>query len=220
MGGWNALLGTALMIGLFMTLSVSGYVQDAGEQRLAADSLSEQVLSAESTTQNLFTSVPDGQVASEFLEEVDSQLSVLPLSFQQDMIEDDLVLYVTDKDIDEVFCDGQYGSVQGVTLTPSYGPCSIYIEDREKAVENAPVHEVGHWYDFYAGFLSSSDSFATIYEEESDAFCQTFVVDFYYDKGEFFAEGFWKYWTEPDRLQASCPALFAYLDSYLSGYTS
>lgn len=214
------MVGTAFVIGLLLSLSISGYVQDAGVQQFSVPSVSEQAVVSELTIENLFQPVPDGTVDDVFLDEVEHQLSVLPLSFQQDMIEDDLVLYVTDKDIDEVFCDGQYGSVQGVTLTPSYGPCSIYIEDREKAVENAPVHEVGHWYDFYAGFLSSSDSFATIYEQESDAFCQTFVVDFYYDKGEFFAEGFWKYWTEPDRLEASCPALFAYLDSYLSGYTS
>lgn len=214
------MVGTAFVIGLLLSLSVSGYVQDAGVQQFSVPSVSEQAVVSELTTENLFQPVPDGTVEDVFLDEVEQQLSVLPSAFQQDMIEDDLVMYVTDKDIDEVFCDGQYGSVQGVTLTPSYGPCSIYIEDREKAVENAPVHEVGHWYDFYAGFLSSSDTFATIYEQESDAFCQTFVVDFYYDKGEFFAEGFWKYWTEPDRLKASCPALFAYLDSYLSGYTS
>lgn len=214
------MVGTAFVIGLLLSLSISGYVQDAGVRQFSVPSVSEQAVVSESTTENLFQPVPDGTVEDVFLDEVEQQLSVLPSAFQQDMIEDNLVMYVTDKDIDEVFCDGQYGSVQGVTLTPSYGPCSIYIEDREKAVENAPVHEVGHWYDFCAGFLSSSDSFATIYEQESDAFCQAFVVDFYYDKGEFFAEGFWKYWTEPDRLQASCPALFAYLDSYLSGYTS
>lgn len=214
------MVGTAFVIGLLLSLSVSGYVQDAGAQQFFVPSVSEQEVVSELTTENLFQPVPDGTVEDVFLDEVEHQLSVLPSAFQQDMIEDDLVLYVTDKDIDEVFCDGQYGSVQGVTLTPSYGPCSIYIEDREKAVENAPVHEVGHWYDFYAGFLSSSDTFANIYAQESDAFCHAFVVDFYYDKGEFFAEGFWKYWTEPDRLKASCPALFAYLDSYLSEYAS
>lgn len=210
-------LWTGLGLAVWMAISLINPVR--GELYQEPSVVTEDVQENQQSTA-LFQAVPDGNVNELFVNAVNDQIAQLSETFQQEMLDADLTIYVTDKDIDETFCDGAYGSVQGITLRSTDGRTTIYIEDRQKAVENAPIHEIGHWYDDYGGFLSYQDTFEQIYEQESDAFCQTFVVDFYYDKGEFFAEGFWKYWTEPDRLKASCPALFAYLDSYLSEYTS
>lgn len=160
------------------------------------------------------TAQADGAVDQSFINEANKQLALLPDYVLDAMDEDGVNLYVTDKDIDSYFCDGQYGSVQGLTITQNHHT-DIYIEDREKAVCNATLHEIGHWVDDYYEGLTNTNSFVEIYQEESAAFQKAFLINFYYDCGEFFAEGFWKYLTASDTLRDNCPQLYAYIDGVM-----
>lgn len=167
-----------------------------------------------STNVSAYAAQADGNVDSYFVEKVNGQLRLLPDDLIDSMEEDGVSIFVTDKNIDSYFMDGQYGSVMGVTINEN-GYTNIYIEDREKAVCEATLHEVGHWLDSYCGNVSSTGEFSQIYSAETNAFCDTFLVNFYYDVHEFYAEGFWKFLTDPEVLQDNCPQLYAILESNL-----
>lgn len=172
---------------------------------------------ASTTNAYAFAVQPDGYVDQSFVEAANDQLDLLPDYLIDAMEDDGLNIYITDKNIDSYFFGGYYGSVMGVTDTDDNGHTDIYIEDREKAVSDATIHEVGHWLDVYCGNVTSTGEFSQIYNAESNAFCNAFLVNFYYDVREFYAEGFWKYFTDPDILQENCPQLYATIDSNLAG---
>ena len=75
--------------------------------------------------------------------------------------------YVTGKNIAKDIYHGEYKSVQGCILSSEK---SIYIESRDIAIENATLHELGHYVDHMTNLTSLSDEFITIYKEELDTF--------------------------------------------------
>lgn len=151
----------------------------------------------------------DGYVAPYYVDIINEELSVLPEHILENFKRDGWHLYCTDKDIDDTWYGGQYGAVCGTT---NYEEKAIYLEDREKAVHETPIHEFGHYFDSCFDFISLTPEFKAIYQAESESFCNTFIIDFHYDCQEFFAEGFYKYLIQPDVLCRSCPQLYWCMD--------
>lgn len=160
----------------------------------------------------------DGIVDSVWLEEVEQELQDIPEGLLDEFQNQGWSMYVTDKDIDTVFFDGMYGSVMGVTL---YEDRQIYIEDRETAVRESTQHEFGHFLDYISGtsgFLSDETWFQELYWAESAAFCDEYQVTFYWDSREFFAEGFFQYFEDPERLREAAGGLYDVLDQLIQEY--
>jgi len=157
----------------------------------------------------------NGSVDTYWTELVNQTLSILPNSIIQAFKDSGWHIYVTDMNIDAVYYNSQFGAVMATT---NYGEYRILIEDRNDAVIESPVHEIGHWFDWYNGYTTNSSEFDNIYNTETSAFKNAFLVNFYYDKMELFAEGFAKYFEDPNTLANNCPQLYNYLNNLLSSY--
>ncbi|MCI8666894.1 MAG: hypothetical protein HFG82_09545 [Dorea sp.] len=150
----------------------------------------------------------DGYVEDSYVDTVNQQLSAIPPYIQDAFVRDGWSIYVTDMNIGQTYYPGQFDMVMATT---NYEERRILIEDRSDAVYESPIHEVGHWFDLYLGFVSNSNLFAQIYNEESAAFIQAYGTDCVRDEMEFFAEGFWYYIVNPDRLMDVSPQLYQFL---------
>lgn len=150
----------------------------------------------------------DGYVKDSYIEAVNQQLSAIPPYIQDAFVRDGWSVYVTDMNIGQTYYPGQFDMVMATT---NYEERRILIEDRTDAVYESPIHEVGHWFDLYLGFVSNSDVFAQIYNAESAAFISAYGTDCVRDEMEFFAEGFWYYIVNPDRLMAVSPQLYQFI---------
>lgn len=154
----------------------------------------------------------DGYVDDYWVVQVNSELETIPTSLIQQFQADGWHIYCTDMNIDAVYYGGQYGSVEAST---NYDEYRIIIEDRQDAISDAAIHEFGHWYDWHLGTITNTDEFMNIYYTETEAFRSTFGYRPYYDPMELFAEAFWKYLTDNQTLQASCPMLYEFMGRYL-----
>ncbi|GFI44353.1 hypothetical protein IMSAGC018_02034 [Lachnospiraceae bacterium] len=152
----------------------------------------------------------DGYVEDSYVDAVNQQLSAIPPYIQDAFVRDGWSIYVTNMNIAQTYYPGQFDMVMATT---NYEERRILIEDRADAVYESPIHEVGHWFDLYLGFVSNSNLFAQIYNEESAAFIQAYGTDCVRDEMEFFAEGFWYYIVNPDRLMSVSPQLYQFLHS-------
>lgn len=154
----------------------------------------------------------DGQVEQYYIDEVNRQLDFVPDEMLYDFVLSGWRFFVTDKDIDSYYCDGYWGSVLGCNINDEK---IILIEDRELAVKEAPIHELGHWFDRINGYPSRTDEFYNIYAEETSSFYAAFDYYSYYDQGEMFAESLWRYFCFGDELEENCPKLYQFIDNLL-----
>ena len=147
--------------------------------------------------------INDGVDAS-WVAAVNQELAKAPANVLQAFKNSGWSFHVTPINIDAVYFGGQYGSVMGVTV---YEENAIYLEDRWDAVQEAVLHELGHFVDSYLGYPSDTLS---IYDAEAASYCSYFGVDFYWDRMEFYADSFWKYVTIPDDLKVCAPQMYGY----------
>lgn len=160
----------------------------------------------------------DGDVADIWTLRVDEKLSALPEEILDAFVEEGWKMYVTDKDLDQNFYGGRFGAVQGTTSIDSY---EIFIEDRENAVEGSPVHEMGHFVDWYlgdGGFLTDTEEFQEIYKEEMDCFVDGLDVKCYMDQKELFAEGIFAFFGQPEAFRSCAPKLYGFVRECLDSF--
>ena len=157
----------------------------------------------------------DGAVDQYFVDAANEELECVPEDIIWDFTCSGWHIYVTDKNIDDWFFGGKWGSVMGCTSSDNH---AIYIEDREVAVRESPVHELGHWFDFTHGRPSQTSEFSNIYNEETDSFYNTFNYYSHYEQEELWAECFWKYFADTDTLRENCPKTYAFIESEVSAY--
>lgn len=132
----------------------------------------------------------------------------------------DFDIYVSNIDIAK---DMNIGEENGMILGETNMQTKrIYINQTEEAVHSAPVHEIGHWFDYYRDYPSLSSEFEEIFEKEGETFRDVFydpIAD-ECDAQEMFAEGFYLYYTDSDHLFMECPDLYCYLDSMIRKYVN
>ncbi len=152
----------------------------------------------------------DGNVNDIFVDIVNQQLSLIPDNLHNAFTKDGWSIYVTDMNIDQTYYSGQYGRVMATT---NFDEQRILIESRQDAAYESPIHEIGHWFDYYVGFPSYTDEFSAIYTSESNTFIRFYGSTCVDNALELFAEGFWQYIIDPGRLQSICPALHNFIKS-------
>lgn len=156
----------------------------------------------------------DGNVIQDSVDRANELLNVMPERLLEGFVDRGWRFYVTDKNIAYDILGGEFNSVKGVTDFDNH---EIFIEQRETAVETAVVHEFGHYLDYINGNQSQTAEFSDIFSDESNAFVKTFNVDFYYDIGEFFADGVYRYYDgERETLNNACPRLTAFIDNVVA----
>lgn len=125
-----------------------------------------------------------------------------------EMLENGYTIYIVDNiDNDEL--------IAGRAI---YGPKMIEICHRTYNVEYIFYHECGHVLDDESslGMISNTDEFEEIYTEEK----YTVVMEYNYDygistKAEYFASCFAEYMTNPERLKATAPRTYYFIESCL-----
>lgn len=150
----------------------------------------------------------DGNVNDIFVDIVNQQISLLPENLQSAFVQDGWSIYVTDKDIAQTYYKGEYDQVMATT---NYEELRILIESRQDAVYESPIHEVGHWVDYYLDFPSTTEEFAAIYDSDKSMFINAYHSQCINDELEFFAEGFWQYTINPNQLQNVSPKLYQFI---------
>ena len=156
----------------------------------------------------------DGNVSQNSVDRANELLNAMPERLLEGFVDRGWRFYVTDKNIAYDILGGEFNSVKGVTDFDNH---EIFIEQREAAVETAVVHEFGHYLDYINGNQSQTAEFSDVFSAESNAFVKTFNVDFYYDIGEFFADGVYRYYDgERETLNNACPRLTAFIDNVVA----
>lgn len=156
----------------------------------------------------------DGNVSQDSVDRANELLNAMPERLLEGFVDRGWRFYVTDKNIAYDILGGEFNSVKGVTDFDNH---EIFIEQRETAVETAVVHEFGHYLDYINGNQSQTAEFSDVFSAESNAFVKTFNVDFYYDIGEFFADGVYRYYDgERETLNNACPRLTAFIDNVVA----
>ena len=156
----------------------------------------------------------DGNVSQDSVDRANELLNAMPERLLEGFVDRGWRFYVTDKNIAYDILGGEFNSVKGVTDFDNH---EVFIEQREAAVETAVVHEFGHYLDYINGNQSQTAEFSDVFSAESNAFVKTFNVDFYYDIGEFFADGVYRYYDgERETLNNACPRLTAFIDNVVA----
>ena len=153
---------------------------------------------------------------------VDDQLSLIDPEIIKAFCNSDFNIYVSNIDIAkdiESFSTYDTGVILGQI---NYKTKKIYINQTSEAVESAPIHEIGHWFDYYINYPSDSDEFEEIFEKEGEIFQNSFYdpIEDICDKQEMFAEGFELYYTDSKSLYQKCPSLYNYIDLTINNYIS
>ncbi len=207
-----------ILILLFIMLGIAGYLvyihqKEAMEAALTGAKIPEkqvQITYADIDSQSV-SSIQcqrDGNADGNIVDIVNQQISSVPAVVQNAFVENGWAIYVTDMNIGQTYYAGEYSQVMATT---NYEEQRILIESRLDAAYESPIHEIGHWFDYYLGFPSSREEFAAIYNAESGSFIRTYGSTCIRDVMEFFAEGFWQYTVNPGRLQSVSPELYRFI---------
>ena len=157
-----------------------------------------------------------------------SELSKLPSKMAEKFVSDGWRIVITEKDIASTYtAEGEYeaGTVFGLII---YADKIIYIQntllkDYDNELYTSALHEMGHWFDVmlsYDGghYTSYQDEFDALYQEEKATYVEAFGSNATDTNNEFFAQCFYRYFTEGEALEETCPGIKAWFDDALSEY--
>lgn len=107
-----------------------------------------------------------GSVEHKYIDIVQEKISTLPQFLVKSFVQEGWNIYITEYDLAT-----QYGYKKGTVLgMTDYNRTTIYIDNREKAVQTAVEHEFGHYLDYISNLPSLNSEFAEIYQEEVQEF--------------------------------------------------
>lgn len=146
----------------------------------------------------------DGNVADKYVTKAEKQLKKLPDKVVKSLKDNGWTIEVTDKNLAKTYFNGVYSSVRAVAI---YSQKKILIEDRDVAVTNSPLHEVGHSIDYISGWASKSSEFKSIYKEEINTFKKNIPNSgSVRDEQEFFASIFCYYFSDSSKCTPKAKA--------------
>ena len=138
-------------------------------------------------------------------------LNRIPAKYIDRFISDGWHFYLTSENIGQTYMNDSQ-SYQGLTV---YDTKAVYIENRRKAVTEAPVHEFGHYISHVTGTVSAltcSDTWRALYESEGVS-CADKGLGKYAttNPNEYFAECFYYYILNPALLKQAVPNTYEYI---------
>lgn len=146
-------------------------------------------------------------VDTSWINKVNQTLTCVPKSILEGFQNRGWRMYCTTKNLDSTFFGGQFGAVMGCT---DYDTHTIWLEDRQDAVTEGPVHELGHYVDYTLGWASHTAEFNRIFQNEQATFRNAYGVPGYFNNEELFAEAFWRYYIS-NNMASVTPGLHDYL---------
>lgn len=157
-----------------------------------------------------------GSVDSIWITKADAMLGKLPRNAIDRFITEGWHFYVTDEDIGTTEYGGAIGRVAGSThYGPDYtGPGYIKIEDRQYAIDEAVLHEFGHFVFGVFGNWYRQEVIDAYNSDVGNASLMgiSYGVD---DMNEFYGEVFQKYIKNPSKTREAFPNFTAIIQSDL-----
>lgn len=152
----------------------------------------------------------EGNVSDYYIIKAESYWNKIPVNVRQYLINGGIQIYVTDTNLAKRFYDGIYSSIQGVTV---YDTKTCYIEDREKCMSEAVIHECGHVFDSLLCYITMDSEFLDIYYEEKDLFGEAYAAT---NPSEYFAESFQRFILDPEKSQKNTPNTYQFMMDLIS----
>lgn len=151
-----------------------------------------------------------GNVDSIWVEKADRQLARLPQNARDHFVAAGYHFYVTDEDIGATEFGGSIGRVAGATKYGQY----IKIEDRQYAIDEAAIHEFGHFVFDACGDWNRQDVVDAFNADVGNASSMgiTYGLD---NISEFYAEVFQKYIKDKGTTSQAFPNLSAIIQGDL-----
>lgn len=151
-----------------------------------------------------------GNVDSIWVEKADRQLARIPQNARDHFVAAGYHFYVTDEDIGTTEFGGSIGRVAGATKYGQY----IKIEDRQYAIDEAAIHEFGHFVFDACGDWSRQDVADAFSADVGNAASMgiTYGLD---NISEFYAEVFQKYIKDRGTTSQTFPNLSAIIQGDL-----
>lgn len=155
-------------------------------------------------------------VSDDYVDKVLSNYYRIPENVRARFEDFNGVLSITNENLGEKFYSNSDMKIVAVTnYQGTKKECSINISEKDST---AVLHEMGHFVDYYCGFLSKTDDFQSIWGSELEAF-----KAFHYTAdanistaNEYFAESFQVFIESPNELQENCPQSYAYIVDILN----
>ena len=92
-------------------------------------------------------------------------------------------------------------------------------EDKYFAIKFSTIHEFGHYFDRFKGFVSQSYDFQQIYNQDDREFCNHVGIAINTTSSEeFFAESFAAYVNKQEELKEHCPDTYNYMKVLFDKY--
>ena len=160
----------------------------------------------------------DGNVSRGLLQYANNIMGRVPSAVLNAFTQQGWSIYVTDSDLNARFFDNQYGGVSGATV---YADKAIYVNASKFNINDAMVHEFGHFIDSNCGFVSCTQEFTDIYNEEKNTFKYTNSCGDGHEFSntvEYFASAFDEYIINPSGCQATAPKTYEYIQRTLASY--
>ncbi len=154
-----------------------------------------------------------GNIEEKNVTKTQQALIILPDKLVTSFVENDWKIYVTEEDMNQVYFQGKYQRVLGMT---SFRDKWIKIGNFEDEINMSVFHEFGHYLDYINKFPSKSEEFRQIYIEEVGTFIKNSPnPGAVANEKEFFAETF-HYMLEN---QSICtPKAMQYVSSQLNTF--
>lgn len=185
---------------------------EIGKQISIDTSLESQLSEPVYLTEN-FCIEPYGKVEMIYIEKCAETLSVIPSDILNAYAKQGWHFYITDEDLDKTMFNGMYGSVQGGADGINK---FIKIEDRNKAVVQAPMHEFGHFLDYYDGSYTIDEEFENIYSEEINKAKEMGMKYGLINSTEYFADSFEFYIKDRERMKEYIPKTYEYIEQKIN----
>ena len=155
----------------------------------------------------------DGNIDSKYADMVEAELNWIPSSLRAKFVESGWHIYVTDENLAKNYFGDANADIYGCTF---YTKDLILMSDTELAIKKATIHEFGHWFDDYLGYVSSSRDFAMIHSSEKISFLRMINWSYNVDTtSEYFAQAFNYYIKYPACLKNAAPQTYAYINYYV-----
>ena len=94
----------------------------------------------------------------------------------------------------------------------------IWLTNSTCDIENAAIHEFGHFIDRYLDRQSETEEFLKCYDSEKDSFYgmegKKYSIK---DSGEYFAQSFMWYFSNPRTLKNNCPDTYNFIRTLMKG---
>lgn len=169
--------------------------QEAGKPEASVEI--EPVVAQEPIRVNYSFLIISENVSAENAKLAERELSRIPQNMLNAFMNDGWTMNVSNENIAQKYFGGAYSNVMGVTITDAK---VIAIQNREKSIRSAVVHEFGHYIDCKFDFPSTSDEFYAIYEEEAPTFKSRIPNSgCVSNELEFFAHTFYYLITDPSK---------------------